>query len=115
MDSPIFAKFQHTAARRRLATAAAIPQAYNLFQHTAARRRLALLRAQFCEQTGVSTHSRPKAAGAMIKIGYDLFDVSTHSRPKAAGWARVCICLYRVVSTHSRPKAAGFYHLTRMT
>ena len=33
----------------------------------------------------VSTHSRPKAAGAVHSGDVDLLDVSTHSRPKAAG------------------------------
>ena len=33
----------------------------------------------------VSTHSRPKAAGAKQPIDGLMFDVSTHSRPKAAG------------------------------
>ena len=35
---------------------------------------------------GVSTHSRPKAAGRQLGFAaYPVF-VSTHSRPKAAGW-----------------------------
>ena len=33
----------------------------------------------------VSTHSRPKAAGEMLKPTVDGLVVSTHSRPKAAG------------------------------
>ena len=33
----------------------------------------------------VSTHSRPKAAGAAAGYGAPVFGVSTHSRPKAAG------------------------------
>ena len=36
------------------------------------------------EPTGVSTHSRPKAAGTMAKLSYAAIIVSTHSRPKAA-------------------------------
>ena len=36
----------------------------------------------------VSTHSRPKAAGAFIDTLSFTFKVSTHSRPKAAG---VCL------------------------
>ena len=34
---------------------------------------------------GVSTHSRPKAAGGEADIYQAAADVSTHSRPKAAG------------------------------
>ena len=33
----------------------------------------------------VSTHSRPKAAGAVMAMAMGLLPVSTHSRPKAAG------------------------------
>ena len=35
--------------------------------------------------SGVSTHSRPKAAGAMTEMTVVHGFVSTHSRPKAAG------------------------------
>ena len=102
---------------------------YVMFQHTAARRRLATNKkggrnAVLCFNTQppeggwkqakifnalerVSTHSRPKAAG--IGNRHDLAGsiVSTHSRPKAAGIVLFAcsICIY--VSTHSRPKAAG--------
>ena len=34
---------------------------------------------------GVSTHSRPKAAGKFFKACGERAEVSTHSRPKAAG------------------------------
>ena len=77
----------------------------------------------------VSTHSRPKAAGASplrvvistsrfnsqppeggwpvwLELGSD-FDVSTHSRPKAAGITIIFSGILFNVSTHSRPKAAG--------
>ena len=56
--------FQHTAARRRLAVSSWNPFGLLLFQHTAARRRLVdITRPKISRQT-VSTHSRPKAAGA---------------------------------------------------
>ena len=77
----------------------------------------------------VSTHSRPKAAGAatagaagdgefqhtaarrQLVFGYrrqiTLEAVSTHSRPKAAGEVQAAIMRQQQVSTHSRPKAAG--------
>ena len=56
-----------------------------MFQHTAARRRLGLRNMVVYWILGVSTHSRPKAAGVYQTgmLGYQ--DVSTHSRPKAAG------------------------------
>ena len=81
---------------------------------------------------GVSTHSRPKAAGAVapiiaVAIGFqhtaarrrldtgkvsELLEgkVSTHSRPKAAGSLSLISNLSEKVSTHSRPKAAGSTH-----
>ena len=57
----------------------------SMFQHTAARRRLARPGADAEQIAGVSTHSRPKAAGITnIQVG-EIVNVSTHSRPKAAG------------------------------
>ena len=57
---------------------------------------------------GVSTHSRPRAAGRE-NGGLDIgIAVSTHSRPRAAGlsgWGTAAYLAY--VSTHSRPRAAG--------
>ena len=103
--------------------------AWTTFQHTAARRRLALFSVFVCFFYGVSTHSRPKAAGTEQACAYASQIVSTHSRPKAAGggfsvcpssnnrfntqppeggWGRAYRMLApHVVSTHSRPKAAG--------
>ena len=100
-----------------------------MFQHTAARRRLVTDKAFIEAYLLVSTHSRPKAAGAVVTDALNIMDVSTHSRPKAAGgtapvgltgdirfntqppeggW-RYSIMLDKAlaVSTHSRPKAAG--------
>ena len=57
---------------------------------------------------GVSTHSRPKAAGRTGENHEATRIVSTHSRPKAAGFVKELMdkeC--NRVSTHSRPKAAG--------
>ena len=56
------ARFQHTAARRRLIKPRPKLLPINVFQHTAARRRLPPNRFAF-RRNGVSTHSRPKAAG----------------------------------------------------
>ena len=102
------------------------------FQHTAARRRLAKLRRLDCQTLQVSTHSRPKAAGLVLAsfalqkwvsthsrpkaAGSTQYtapsqnpNVSTHSRPKAAGTAQVQKRTEKIVSTHSRPKAAGSF------
>ena len=57
----------------------------------------------------VSTHSRPKAAGAHVEAALQGRSVSTHSRPKAAGFSLGGGAGVFIVSTHSRPKAAGVY------
>ena len=78
--------FQHTAARRRLGAIKLYLVARLFeFQHTAARRRLGIYHAKAVFKTGVSTHSRPKAAGLAFMLYPDPSGVSTHSRPKAAG------------------------------
>ena len=77
------------------------------FQHTAARRRLGEAETKEGMVKFVSTHSRPKAAGALTKKSTSSTAVSTHSRPKAAGAAESLFVRLLHVSTHSRPKAAG--------
>ena len=100
------------------------------FQHTAARRRLGERPPIGDLCFGVSTHSRPKAAGRPSEAAGTLLKVSTHSRPKAAGIISSALTdlilrfqhtaarrrlVYSTdtqidekgVSTHSRPKAAG--------
>ncbi len=102
----------------------------NKFQHTAARRRLAACLWGLVVFFRVSTHSRPKAAGSgatgnigkVVKfqhtaarrrlvtrcdVAKDFYSVSTHSRPKAAGQGGSKGSDGKGVSTHSRPKAAG--------
>ena len=99
------------------------------FQHTAARRRPGSVFCLAKTYRSVSTHSRPKAAGATVhgsrvrqcfntqppeggrlakvmQAGFAVA-VSTHSRPKAAGPRVPRELSLLVVSTHSRPKAAG--------
>ena len=61
----------------------------NEFQHTAARRRLDGVGDGVDFGFAVSTHSRPKAAGAVNALGMAVVIVSTHSRPKAAGSYRL--------------------------
>ena len=60
----VAAMFQLTAARRRLAFFALFFLEMTMFQLTAARRRLAAGKLAHIKPTIVSTHSRPKAAGA---------------------------------------------------
>ena len=99
------------------------------FQLAAARRRLEESNSDTKIACGVSTRSRPKAAGQHVAAGAIPARVSTRSRPKAAGagvWMMRRLGLSfnsqppeggwqaaqaeqqrQAVSTHSRPKAAG--------
>ncbi len=60
-------RFQHTAARRRLVWPNPTSSPLPMFQHTAARRRLVGWAGGVMPPCVVSTHSRPKAAGASLK------------------------------------------------
>ena len=67
------------------------PKMGDLFQHTAARRRLpGAIRANHIA-SGVSTHSRPKAAAALMSGFLGVYMVSTHSRPKAAAFTDMSV------------------------
>ena len=102
------AKFQHTAARRRLGLVTGYGEGENRFQHTAARRRLAVKPPCFAVLPQVSTHSRPKAAGASHQMRLTK-KLSFNTQPPEGGWRHtICaVLIYPLVSTHSRPKAAG--------
>ena len=59
-------------------------------------------------ESGVSTHSRPKAAALPVRaVVQGELGVSTHSRPKAAAAVNSRATGGDAVSTHSRPKAAA--------
>ena len=76
----ILFEFQHTAARRRLLNSWSDCLTGNLFQHTAARRRLTPAESPKTEG-GVSTHSRPKAAGRLrVRSDYALAFQHTAAR-----------------------------------
>ena len=102
------------------------------FQHTAARRRLGLFVKYEKTKSYVSTHSRPKAAGWQATTPKRTRP-SFNTQPPEGGWfisfltfvalktfqhtaarrrlawsRRGDACLW-YVSTHSRPKAAGYY------
>ena len=62
-SAPALNLFQHTAARRRLASRQRCAGILFMFQHTAARRRLDGQGDDGQKDKTVSTHSRPKAAG----------------------------------------------------
>ena len=130
MNNLPYSRFQHTAARRRLVPHKVYrrygTQRFNTQPPEGGWPRLH----ENAEQSTVSTHSRPKAAGATYtRADIDrlfqhtaarrrlgdvhafrtvLGTVSTHSRPKAAGTELYANTVqHNSVSTHSRPKAAG--------
>ncbi len=77
------------------------------FQHTAARRRLASSSKAFTAIEWVSTHSRPKAAG-LTQTVRPIQLRGFNTQPPEGGWLVARIVLVDgIVSTHSRPKAAG--------
>ena len=76
-------KFQHTAARRRLVLS--FQDNNNKSFNTQPPEGGWIFQRVLFFRTAVSTHSRPKAAGAFIDQISFSFHVSTHSRPKAAG------------------------------
>ena len=100
-------RFQHTAARRRLANAKTSFKQTQMFQHTAARRRLALWRFWHTRQCEFQHTAARRRLGGANRLRACLHRVSTHSRPKAAGMIYQVGCDISKVSTHSRPKAAG--------
>ena len=79
-----------------------------MFQHTAARRRLDVNLVKDVLLGRVSTHSRPKAAGAG-NINQSGVKKCFNTQPPEGGWLAYLLFLnYNLsVSTHSRPKAAG--------
>ena len=123
--------FQLTAARRRLGSGVTSTSNVSSFQLTAARRRLVVIIMLTAFVLGVSTHSRPKAAGRCQKAqrsrtnsfnsqppegGWlypsytgDVGHTSFNSQPPEGGWATLYVPTLadKPVSTHSRPKAAG--------
>ena len=57
---------------------------------------------------GISFNTQPPEGGWRFRrSGHGPLGVSTHSRPKAAGSEWCATALRLPVSTHSRPKAAG--------
>ncbi len=128
-QSSVLWSFQHTAARRRLGPPEFCFRKPKPFQHTAARRRLGHAKYRVCSFSGVSTHSRPKAAGLPTPPNPNKV-VCFNTQPPEGGWdgrfcGRLCVICFNTqppeggwymvaaapindtVSTHSRPKAAG--------
>ena len=88
------------------------PYLKQAFQHTAARRRLAQGDAELGLSHPVSTHSRPKAAGAIAKAMPDMAEFQHTAARRRLGLNEIIHDLTHRVSTHSRPKAAGMCHFS---
>ena len=102
-----FIQFQHTAARRRLGDGIGVFRIHFEFQHTAARRRLVSAKTLTAIQQQFQHTAARRRLDDSTEEKLVLCSVSTHSRPKAAGcWSYRFWPKYHV-STHSRPKAAG--------
>ena len=83
-----------------------------MFQHTAARRRLDVRRRKSAVAGMVSTHSRPKAAGAVVASAYCRARLFQHTAARRRLVKQLLTALeIDNVSTHSRPKAAGAVHI----
>ena len=122
-------KFQHTAARRRLAAAAVAERFLMLFQHTAARRRLGKSKPININASRFNT--QPPEGGWDCETQTFIRNKSFNTQPPEGGWAsngkgmplnlsfQHTAARRRLennafsrravfyVSTHSRPKAAG--------
>ena len=100
-------RFQHTAARRRLADPMAVDLTLGMFQHTAARRRLGATDGAYCQGAFVSTHSRPKAAGC-ARWGDLSCSVCFNTQPPEGGWSHACIGLSGRKSFNTQPPEGGW-------
>ncbi len=106
MDLPRLAKFQHTAARRRLETVH-----YRLIQSRSFNTQPPEggwgSRREWRRVRFVSTHSRPKAAGRDV-VRRESVRRCFNTQPPEGGWGGMeNPVVSECVSTHSRPKAAG--------
>ena len=84
--SAMSSMFQHTAARRRLVNSMVSLYPLRRFQHTAARRRLGTTHISIITSKGVSTHSRPKAAGGSDGGGSS-GKKGFNTQPPEGGWS----------------------------
>ena len=78
-----------------------------LFQHTAARRRLAQYRHEYGQPGIVSTHSRPKAAGA-VGHGAD-FVRCFNTQPPEGGWGQKQASRPAITSFNTQPPEGGWH------
>ena len=76
------------------------------FQHTAARRRLAFCMGKFI--SAVSFNTQPPEGGWPPRLFRAAARSRFNTQPPEGGWLPLtAVCAWEEVSTHSRPKAAG--------
>ena len=129
MDNRPEAKFQHTAARRRLGLGTVdivITSGFNTqppeggwlislvrrvfafeFQHTAARRRLAANGIARSRPSTVSTHSRPKAAGSHASLFPETISCF-NTQPPEGGWYKFQVFKLWIKSFNTQPPEGGW-------
>ena len=122
-------RFQHTAARRRLLcrdVRQSIDRSFNTqppeggwvsrsslstrrleFQHTAARRRLVAHRVPAARNGQVSTHSRPKAAGACQTRPCPHIS-GFNTQPPEGGWSTLYKIALFVLGFNTQPPEGGW-------
>ena len=101
-------RFQHTAARRRLGSAEQVRLPHTRFQHTAARRRLGPLSPMWARWWSFNTQP-PEGGWLAHQQRQPALPACFNTQPPEGGWCRLSYWrLQTQVSTHSRPKAAGF-------
>ena len=99
--------FQHTAARRRLEPEWRCRGLKLEFQHTAARRRLGILGINIKMHFFVSTHSRPKAAGARMRL-FCWSRGSFNTQPPEGGWQGNCMARLIQDCFNTQPPEGGW-------
>ena len=103
----IFLRFQHTAARRRLAAKDRLKSVYIEFQHTAARRRLGAVVLARRIQWPVSTHSRPKAAGYREENAINQIK-RFNTQPPEGGWHNLFWLSHLFCRFNTQPPEGGW-------
>ena len=104
-----YVRFQHTAARRRLGNTMQLRLHRLQFQHTAARRRLVQYLPHGCNDTLVSTHSRPKAAGQHTGL-CPCRNVCFNTQPPEGGWGGDPTLKGGSRSFNTQPPEGGWLH-----
>ena len=108
LESEGYKWFQHTAARRRLASTSRNHKNDRLFQHTAARRRLAVVTiGPVSTPDGFNTQPPEGGWGKKISALSSSMTFQHTAARRRLGLLNLIFFCIKTVSTHSRPKAAG--------